>query len=103
VFMCNIHGNRLNRDRLERTPGGYVAKHGPDFLFANDAWFRGLCVKSGPDGGPYVSDWTDTGDCHNYDKVDATNGRVYKVVYGKPPVWGGDVSKLSDAELVKLQ
>ncbi|HJZ54302.1 MAG TPA: PVC-type heme-binding CxxCH protein, partial [Gemmataceae bacterium] len=103
AFMCNIHGNRLNRDRLERTPSGYVAKHAPDFLFANDAWFRGLCVKSGPDGGLYVSDWTDTGECHNYDKADITNGRVFKVVYGKPPVWKGDISKLSDAELVKLQ
>jgi putative membrane-bound dehydrogenase-like protein len=103
VFMCNIHGNRLNRDRLERTPSGYVAKHGPDFLFANDAWFRGLCVKSGPDGGLYVSDWTDTGECHNYNVVDATNGRVYKVVYGTPRPWKGDISKLSDAELVKLQ
>ncbi|MBY0512681.1 MAG: c-type cytochrome, partial [Gemmataceae bacterium] len=103
VFMCNIHGNRLNRDRLERTPGGYVARHDPDFLFANDPWFRGICLKSGPDGGLYVSDWTDTGECHNYDKADITNGRIFKVVHGTPTPWTGDVSKLSDAELVKLQ
>src|SRR5581483_2133226 len=103
VFMCNIHGNRLNRDRLERTPAGYVARHAPDFLFANDAWFRGICVKCGPEGGLYVTDWTDTGECHNYDKADTTNGRIYRVVYGTPKRWAGDVSKLSDAELVKLQ
>ena len=103
VFMCNIHGNRLNRDKLVRTDSGYVAKHAPDFLFANDSWFRGICVKSGPDGGLYVSDWTDTGECHNYDKVDLTNGRVFKVVYGTPKSWKGDISKLPDAELVKLQ
>jgi putative membrane-bound dehydrogenase-like protein len=103
VFMCNIHGNRLNRDRLERSPAGYVGKHAPDFLFANDSWFRGLCVKCGPDGGLYVSDWCDTGECHNYDKADVTNGRIYRVVYGTPKRWTGDVSKLSDAELVKLQ
>ena len=59
--------------------------------------------QAGPDGGVYVSDWTDTGECHNYDKVDATNGRIYKVTYGTPKPWRGDVSRLSDAELVKLQ
>jgi putative membrane-bound dehydrogenase-like protein len=103
VFMCNLHGNRLNRDTLHRTPSGYVAKHAPDFLMANDSWFRGLCVKYGPDGGLYVSDWTDTGECHNYNVADVSNGRIYKVVYGTQKPWRGDVSKLSDAELVKLQ
>ena len=102
VFMCNIHGNRLNRDRLERTPGGYVGKHAPDFLFANDAWFRGICVKTGPEGGLYVTDWSDTGECHNYDVADTSNGRIYRVVYGSPKPWRGDVAKLSDAELLKL-
>lgn len=103
AFMCNIHGNRLNRDRLERIPTGYVGKHSPDFLFANDAWFRGLTLKYGPDGGLYVADWSDTGECHNYDRVDASNGRVFKVVYGAPKQWVGDIAKLSDTELLKLQ
>ncbi len=103
VFMCNIHGNRLNRDRLVRTDAGYVARHEPDFLFANDSWFRGICVKSGPDGGLYVSDWSDTGECHNYAVVDRTNGRIFKVVHGTPTPWKGDIATLGDAELVKLQ
>ena len=55
IFMCNIHGNRLNHDRPERGPTGYVAKHAPDFLFANDSWFRGIAVKCGPDGGLYAT------------------------------------------------
>jgi putative membrane-bound dehydrogenase-like protein len=103
IFMCNVHGNRVNQDILERKGSGYVAHHGKDFLLAHDPWFRGLALKYGPDGGVYVSDWTDTGECHNYEKVDQTNGRIYKVVYGKPKPWKGDLSKLSDAELVKLQ
>ncbi|HXD85925.1 MAG TPA: PVC-type heme-binding CxxCH protein [Urbifossiella sp.] len=103
VFMCNIHGNRLNRDWLDRTPRGYIAKHSPDFLFANDSWFRGIVVKCGPDGGLYVSDWSDTGECHNYDRVDLTNGRIFRVVHGTAKPWRGDVAKLSDAELLKLQ
>lgn len=81
VFACNIHGNRVNRDRLERHGSGYVAKHEKDFLFANDPWHRGLVVKYGPDGALYVADWCDTGECHNYDVADVTNGRIVKVKY----------------------
>jgi putative membrane-bound dehydrogenase-like protein len=103
AFMCNIHGQRVNRDTLRRNEAGYVAKHAKDFLFANDMWFRGICVKQGPDGELYVSDWSDTGECHNYITVDASNGRIYKVVFGTPKHWTGDLSKLSDADLVKLQ
>ncbi len=66
VFMCNLHGNRINHDILERKGSGYVANHGKDFMFANDPWFRGLAIKYGPDGGVFVTDWTDTGECHNY-------------------------------------
>jgi len=102
VFMANIHGNRLNRDRLERTDRGYVAKHEKDFLHANDPWFRGICVKQGPDGSLYTSDWTDTGECHNYKEVDQANGRIYKVTFGKPAPWTKDLAKAGDEELVKL-
>ncbi len=103
LLTCNLHGNRLNRDILKRQGSGYKSERAPDFLFANDPWFRGIAVKSGPDGAVYVSDWCDTGECHNYDKVDATNGRIHKVVYGTPTPWKGDLSKLSIAELARLE
>jgi putative membrane-bound dehydrogenase-like protein len=109
VFMCNLHGNRINNDILEPKGSTYVARHGKDFMFANDPWFRGIALCYGPDGGVYVSDWTDTGECHNYKEVDQTNGRIYKIAYGKaknPAERLGknwDLSKLSDAELVKMQ
>ena len=103
VFMCNIHGNRLNRDTLHRENGRYAGKHAPDFLHANDPWFRGICVKQGPEGGLYVSDWCDTGECHNYDKADTSNGRIYRVTYGSPKPFRGDVAAMTDEELVKLQ
>jgi putative membrane-bound dehydrogenase-like protein len=103
VFMCNLHGNRVNNDLLERRGSGYVAHHGRDFLFANDPWFRGLSLYYGPDGGVFVSDWCDTGECHNYDKVDQTNGRIYKVTYGRPSPVQVDLARMSDRELVRLQ
>jgi putative membrane-bound dehydrogenase-like protein len=103
AFMCNIHGNRVNHDILERKGSGYVAHHGKDFLFANDPWFRGLALQYGPDGGVYVCDWTDTGECHNYDKVDRSNGRIYKVTHGKTLHFHEDLARLSDEELVRRQ
>ena len=81
VFTCNIHGKRINRDRLERRGSGYVARHEPDFLMANDTWFRGLELKYGPDGAVYMTDWYDTGECHENDADNAhrENGRIYKI------------------------
>ena len=101
LFTCNIHGNRLNNDGLQRTATGMKGVRRPDFQFANDPWFRGICVKQGPDGGLYTSDWSDTGECHNYQVVDASNGRIYRTVYGECKAWKGDVGKMTDQELVK--
>ena len=103
IFMCNIHGNRVNNDILEHKGSGYVGHHGPDFLFGNDPWFRALNLAYGPDGGVYINDWTDTGECHNYDRVDQSNGRVYKVVYGQVKPVHVDVEHAMDAELVRMQ
>jgi putative membrane-bound dehydrogenase-like protein len=107
LFTCNLHGNRINNDTLERKGSGYVAHHGPDFLMANDSWFRGISIQYGPDGGVFVTDWTDTGECHNHVEVDRTNGRIYKITHGKPlllqKTFREDLSKLTDLELVERQ
>jgi hypothetical protein len=34
VFMCNVHGRRINNDILKRQGSGYVAGHGKDFMIA---------------------------------------------------------------------
>jgi putative membrane-bound dehydrogenase-like protein len=102
VFMGNLHGNRVNMDVLERRGSGYVAHHGQDFLMAHDSWFRCLVLTAAPDGGVYVADWHDTGECHNYDKTHPS-GRIYKVTFGLPAARAVDLSKASDTELVKLQ
>lgn len=104
VFAVNYHGKRLNQDRLERRGAGYVGKHAPDFLRSEDPWFRGIDLLYGPDGGVFVADWSDIGECHDHDGIHRTSGRIYKVTYGKPK-WDGprDLRSLPDAELVRLQ
>jgi hypothetical protein len=105
LYTCNIHGKRVNHDRLERQGSGYVAHHEPDFLMANDTWFRGLEMKYGPDGGVYLTDWYDTGECHENDADNAhrENGRIYKIVHGKPASVQVDLSKLDDEALARMQ
>ena len=102
VFMCNIHGNRLNHDMLERSGSGYVARHAKDFLLANDPWFRGCELTMAADGGVYVGDWHDTGECHNYNKAH-TAGRIFKVTYGTPKPVNINLAARTDKELVALQ
>ena len=105
VFTCNIHGNRVNHDALERAGSGYVA-HARAGLPASRTT-RGSAasrVQYGPDGGVYVSDWCDTGECHDYEQVDTRNGRIYKVIARRRRSRGAATWRsCSDAELVKLQ
>jgi putative membrane-bound dehydrogenase-like protein len=103
VFMCNTHGHRMNNDSLERKGSGFVAHHRPDFMLSNDPWFKGVSVHYGPDGSIYFIDWSDTGECHDYDITDREHGRIYRVAYqGTKPV-NVDLSKETDDKLVEMQ
>ncbi|GBD36552.1 hypothetical protein HRbin36_01677 [bacterium HR36] len=103
LFTLNLHGRRINQEILERRGSGYVGRHAPDFCRFPDLWFRGIELLYGPDGGVYVADWSDTGECHEDDGVDRDSGRIYKIVYGQPrrPAVA-NVASLPDAQLVEL-
>jgi len=115
VFTLNIHGQRLNRDKLRHHGSGYLARHGEDMAFSKDPWFRGVSVKYGPDGGVFISDWSDTGECHDYTEADCekSGGRIFKVVYSagqtlENAIAGAvgekfDLSRMSSEELLALQ
>ncbi|MEX2027791.1 MAG: hypothetical protein WEH44_10820, partial [Pirellulaceae bacterium] len=122
-FTINLHGRRLNRDTLRdphadyKSPrerraatqpqgAGYQLHHGEDLCFFGDEWFRGIDLIYGPDGGVYIADWTDVGECHENDGVHRTSGRIFKVVHEdprrRPPtkLKPFDLAKLNDVELV---
>ena len=103
-FTCNLHGNRVNADNLVSQKSTYVGTHGDDFFFANDSWFRGLTIKYGPDGGVYITDWHDFGECHDNDGSHRTSGRIYKVIYGDAvKTQSIDLGRKSNIELIRLQ
>jgi len=60
---------------------GFVAKHGNDFLEANQKTFLGLNMKRGPDGGVYVIDWHDKVIC-GFDVKHGDTGRFYRITSG---------------------
>jgi putative membrane-bound dehydrogenase-like protein len=104
LFMLNFHGRRVNEDILEPLGSGYVGRHGADFLTSGDAWFRGVDLGSGPDGGVFILDWSDTGECHNANGIHRNSGRIYKISYGDAPTKPvADLAALSDQQLVALQ
>lgn len=103
MFTINFHGRRLNHDRLEPTGSGYTGRHAADLAQSADPWFRGIDLLYGPDGGVFVSDWSDTGECHDDDGVHRGSGRIYKIAHGKPAVPAvTDLGRLDEAELVAL-
>lgn len=104
VFTTNLHGRRVNVDRLERDGSGYTARHEPDFMKSEDPWFRAVEIQYGPDGGVYILDWSDIGECHEDEGVHRTSGRIYKITYGdavRPKET--DLTVLGEDALVHLQ
>jgi putative membrane-bound dehydrogenase-like protein len=104
LFTLNLHGSRINSNLLERQGAGYVGKRAPDFCLMSDPWFRGMDLITGPDGGVFIADWSDTGECHDHDGVHRTSGRIYKLTSGKPsPIHSLDLAKQTDSQLIALQ
>ena len=104
LYTINIHGRRLNSDIFSRTAVGYTASHGADMCLVADPWFRGMDVISGADGGVFIADWSDTGECHEMGGVHRTSGRMYRLTHGdqkpRPKV---DLFHATDVQLAELQ
>ena len=102
LYTLNFHGRRANEERLERAGSGFVGRHGADLLISGDPWFRGQDLSLGPDGGVFVLDWSDTGECHNATGVNRLSGRIYKIMSGTPSPVAPDLARAHPADLVAL-
>ena len=102
MFTLNFHGKRINHDAIRREGASYTAHHAQDLMAIDDPYFRGIDLLYGPDGGVYVSDWSDIGECHDHNGVHRKSGRIYRITYGEVKKAPTDLRKTSEAELVRL-
>lgn len=107
LLTFNQHGRRLNCERLERSGSGYVGRHEPDAVFFDDPWARVIDLDYGPDGGVFVIDWSDTGECHDSTGVHRESGRIFKITCAATNAAAGvrgpvHLPGMSDADLVGL-
>ena len=105
--MANIHEHAVLSDILVSKGSSFVAKHGEDFMMANNAQWVGFSLEIGPDGGLYVLDWHDADICGNTVAHKET-GRIFRIMPKKSHAeeWKGrydDLAKFSDLELAELQ
>jgi putative membrane-bound dehydrogenase-like protein len=107
IFMANIHEHAVLSDVLERKGSGFRARHGDDFVMANNAQWIGFSVEIGPDGALYVLDWHDADIC-GADVHHHETGRIFRIAPARSsakdwPGRYGDLRQLSDTELINLQ
>jgi len=107
IFMANIHEHAVLSDILERKGSGFVARHGDDFMMANNAQWVGFSMEVGPDGGIYVLDWHDADICGK-EVLNGETGRIFRIMpkQTRATQWKGryaDLGKLTDRQLVDLQ
>ena len=81
----NLLSNTVYWHVLEREGSTFSARHGGTLIDARDPWFRPIDLLMGPDASVYVVDWYDKRAAHldPRDTWDRSNGRIYRVVYGK--------------------
>ncbi len=107
IFMANIHEHAVLSDVLTRKGSGFTARHGDDFMMANNAQWIGFSLEIGPDGALYVLDWHD-GDICGQDVLHQETGRIYRIApkTSLAEQWEGrysDLTQMTDAQLVALQ
>jgi hypothetical protein len=79
AYTLNLHGHRINSDTFERESVDYVAHYGEDMCVIEDPWFRGIDLINRADGGVFIADSSDNGECHEIGGVYRTSDRIYKV------------------------
>jgi putative membrane-bound dehydrogenase-like protein len=85
ALLANPITSTINAVRVHRNPDGTVeAEHLPDFLVAEDDWFRPVNLEFGPDGCLYVADFYNKIISHNevttdHPDRDRGHGRIWRI------------------------
>ena len=63
----------------------------------------GVSFRTGPSGAVFVTDWSDTGECHSTRNTRKHTGRIFRISHGQPPHRPVNITELDEKELVRLQ
>jgi putative heme-binding domain-containing protein len=108
MFVGNVVTGRINAARLSPVGSGFHADDAPDFLVSDDAWYRPVNIKLGPDGALYVADFYNRiighyeVDLHHPGR-DKQRGRIWRIVYkgsGATAPKPFDLTKASVQEMI---
>jgi putative heme-binding domain-containing protein len=107
IFLCNPVTGRIHRDKLIQHGSTLLADTQPDFITCDDPWFRPVDLTVGPDGALYLADFYNAIIGHyevplNHEKRDRTHGRVWRIIYKKPPPPIPDLTQLETDSLLRL-
>lgn len=86
LLVGNVVTNIINRTTLTPRGSGFHGDDRPDFMKSDDAWFRPVNIKLGPDGALYVADFYNRiighyeVDLHHPGR-DKERGRIWRIVY----------------------
>src|SRR5438876_5517900 len=86
IFTGNVMTSRVNRDALTFTGSTPLANERPDFVVADDPWFRPVNLQLGPDGALYMADFYNRIIGHyevplTHPGRDRDRGRSWRIVY----------------------
>ena len=102
----NLLANTVYWHLLKPDGSSFRGRHGGTLIDSKDPWFRPIDLITGPDGAVYVVDWYDKRASHldPRDNWDRSNGRIYKITYGRPtPVPRFDLAEWDSQRLLALR
>lgn len=103
LLTLNYHGRRANVERLVPQGSAIIGRRESDAFQFADPWFRGIDLIAAPDGGVFIADWSDAGECHDNDGIHRSSGRIFKLSYGAPAPRPPNLATIRSTELVAFQ
>lgn len=106
MVTCDFRAHRVVRFTIREQGSAYVTQEMPEILRSQDAHFRPIDVKMGPDGALYIADWSNPiiqhGEVDFRDpRRDKEHGRIWRVTpKGQKPMPVQDLTKASNDELL---
>jgi putative heme-binding domain-containing protein len=106
MITCDFRAHRVVRFSMREQGSAYVTQEMPEILRSQDAHFRPIDVKMGPDGALYIADWSNPiiqhGEVDFRDpRRDKEHGRIWRVTpKGKTPMPIQDLTRTSTEQLL---